>query len=224
MKKSRVREREIKVEKRYRASYIRVFVLKQRCSTFLLIRLFIFLTHFFSFLHYIIIIYIISPFLHYTISSDSYQLFIIFILLSFYFSVSICYLFSLVLWCLPLCFSLSFLKFFFSFRPSFLIVTDTLVAIYTFAQPPHTTTYPTPSPPVPSNACNLTHAYSPILTHIHNPHVRTCTRPLRTGKCFHVDIYGSGPHSDPIQAFATKNSLPVHRYYYLLTYYHLIEE
>ena len=84
MKKSRVREREIKVEKRYRASYIRVFVLKQRCSTFLLIRLFILLTHFFSFLHYIIIIYIISPF--YTIPSllipinySSYSFFSLFI-------------------------------------------------------------------------------------------------------------------------------------------------
>ena len=26
-----------------------------------------------------------------------------------------------------------------------------------------------------------------------------------------MDIYGSGPHSDPIQAFATKNSLPVRK-------------
>lgn len=31
----------------------------------------------------------------------------------------------------------------------------------------------------------------------------------RTGKCFSIDIYGSGPHSEPIKAFAKKNKLPV---------------
>ena len=30
----------------------------------------------------------------------------------------------------------------------------------------------------------------------------------RTGKCFHIDIYGSGPHSTAIKEFASKNKLP----------------
>ena len=31
----------------------------------------------------------------------------------------------------------------------------------------------------------------------------------RTGKCFHVDIYGQGPHGDEIKEFAKKGNLPV---------------
>lgn len=31
----------------------------------------------------------------------------------------------------------------------------------------------------------------------------------RTGKCFDIDIYGQGPHTDAIQAHAEKNDLPV---------------
>ena len=32
---------------------------------------------------------------------------------------------------------------------------------------------------------------------------------LRTGKCFSMDIYGQGPHTDPIKAFAATHKLPV---------------
>ena len=32
---------------------------------------------------------------------------------------------------------------------------------------------------------------------------------FRTGKCFDIDIYGQGPHTQAIQAHAEKNDLPV---------------
>ena len=39
----------------------------------------------------------------------------------------------------------------------------------------------------------------------------------RTGKCFHMDIYGQGPHTDAIKSHASKHELPVRSYQLFLS-------